>query len=402
MDKVNILFVDDEPNVLSGLKRALRPLRNRWNMEFVGNGENALTRLQESPFHVVVSDMRMPGMDGAQLLNEVLQRHPHVIRIVLSGYSDREMIMKSVGATHQYLSKPTDPDTLQTAVDGAMGLATLLNDEPALMPLIARIRTLPTIPRLYHDVRAELTADEPSIDRLAIVISGDPSMAAKVLQLVNSAFFGLRREVTSLEQAVSLLGIENIKTLILTQQLFAEIGGTTLGSLCLETLWNHSLQVGTLAQKIARQERAPGAVISAAMTAGMLHDVGKLILAANLTDQYDTVIELARREDYDLYRVEHLEFGATHAGLGAYLLGIWGLPDAIVEAVAFHHDPSSHAQTGFSALTAVHAANALVHDSREPDEIGESSLDMDHISEIGMGDRLPAWRQILDQDHIAA
>ena len=399
MEKVNILFVDDEPNVLSGLKRALRPLRDRWSMEFVDNGEDALKRLGEAPFHVVVSDMRMPGMDGAQLLNEVLQRHPHVIRIVLSGYSDREMIMKSVGATHQFLNKPTDPDTLQKAIDNAIGLTALLNDEPALMPLIARIKTLPTIPRLYHDVRAELTADDPSIDRLATVIAGDPSMAAKVLQLVNSAFFGLRRQVTSLEQAVTLLGIENIKTLILTHQLFAEIGGTSLGSLCLESLWLHSLGVGTLAQKIARKEHAPSAIISAAMTAGMLHDVGKIILAANLTDQYDSVLELAAREEYDLHRVEYLEFGATHAGLGAYLLGIWGLPDTIVEAVAFHHDPCSHGQPEFSAVTAVHVANALVHDSHQNDESAESLVDMEYLAALGVAAHLPAWKQLLEQDH---
>jgi len=402
MEKVNVLFVDDEPNVLSGLRRALRPLRERWNMEFVSSGDEALQRLDMSPFHVVVSDMRMPGMDGAQLLNEVLQRHPHVIRIILSGYSDREMIMRSVGATHQYLNKPTEPDILQQAIDGAIGLASLLDDEPALMPLIARIKTLPTIPRLYENVRAELTSDDPSINRLANVIAGDPSMTAKVLQLVNSAFFGLRRQVSDLEQAVSLLGIENIKTLILTQQLFSEIGGHNIGSLCLESLWNHSLQVGTLAQQIARHEKAERNIVSASMTAGMLHDIGKLILAANLTESYDRIIELATREGYDLHRVEHLEYGATHAGLGAYLLGIWGLPEPIVEAVAFHHEPNTETGNNFTALSAVHIANALLHESREPASDSESHVDTDYLHELGVMNHLADWRDLLERGRNAA
>ena len=137
MEKMRVLFVDDEPNVLKGLKRSLRPMRHEWDMVFVSSGRDALEALDGEPFQAIVSDMRMPEMDGAQLLNEVLRRHPEVIRIILSGYSDREMIMRAVGATHQYLSKPCDPDTLRSAVNGALQLRMLLNEEPSLMPLIA-------------------------------------------------------------------------------------------------------------------------------------------------------------------------------------------------------------------------------------------------------------------------
>src|SRR5262245_37814840 len=97
-----ILFVDDEPNVLQGLERMLRSMRHEWEMQFAMSGPAALERLAEQTFDVIVSDMRMPGMTGAQLLTEVSQRHPHIVRIILSGQADQEDILRSVGPTHQY------------------------------------------------------------------------------------------------------------------------------------------------------------------------------------------------------------------------------------------------------------------------------------------------------------
>ncbi len=399
-NKMRVLFVDDEPNVLKGLQRSLRPMRHEWDMVFVPSGREALEVLAEQPFHAIVSDMRMPEMDGAQLLNEVLKRHPEVIRIILSGYSDKEMIMRAVGATHQYLNKPCDPDTLRSSINGALQLRMLLNDEPSLMPLIARIETLPCMPALYTKVVDELRQPEPSITKIAEIVSQDPAMAAKVLQLVNSAFFGLAQQITKLDRAVCLIGLDAIKALVLSARVFTELTKGEKLCICMDTLWEHSLLVGNLAKKIAMAEKATPEAVNDSLTAGLLHDIGQLILAANLGNEYAQVRELATREEYELNRVEELEFGATHAGLGAYLLGIWGLPNSIVEAVAFHHDPEHGVTTtsGFSALTAIHVANALVHEHCENHGCGaHERLNEEYLEAHGYATSVPKWRQLADE-----
>ena len=367
-------------------------------MEFVGSGAEALEVLANAPFQVVVSDMRMPGMDGAQLLNEVLKRHPQIVRVVLSGYSDKELIMRSVGATHQYLSKPCEPDVLKRAVSNALALRELLHDEPSLMPLIARIERLPSLPALYTEVVQELQSPEPSMRRVAQIITQDPAMAAKVMQLVNSALFGLSRRIADLDRAVSLMGLDAIKSLVLSAKVFGELDSQALGELSLEALWSHSALVGSFAKRICVEERAEKEIVGNAMTAGLLHDVGKLILAANLPEDYRRVRELAEREQYSLSRVEELEFGATHAGLGAYLLGIWGLPDPIVQAVAFHHEPDHGPGEPFSAITAVHVANVLAHELSGCDasQFGDG-IDVDYLEALGLLHRLPHWRQVCDE-----
>ncbi len=393
MQKVRVLFVDDEPNVLSGLRRVLHGMRADWEMVFAGSGAEALETLSRSTFHVVVSDMRMPGMDGAQLLNEVLRRHPHIVRIVLSGYSDKELIMRSVGATHQYLSKPCDPDTLKQAVSNALSLRELLHDEPSLMPLIARIERLPSLPTLYTEVVQELQTPEPSIRKVAQIIAQDPAMAAKVLQLVNSALFNLSKRVADLDRAVSLMGLDAIKSLVLSAKVFSELGNDDMGGLHMQELWSHSALVGSLAKQICVEEKADKEIVGNAVTAGLLHDVGKLILASNMPEEYQRVRELAEREEYALARVEDLEFGATHAGLGAYLLGIWGLPDAIVQAVAFHHDSATAPTDKFSAITAVHVANVFAQELGPVGAATCDEIDLDYLDALGLTHRLPRWRE---------
>jgi HD-like signal output (HDOD) protein/CheY-like chemotaxis protein len=394
MQKVRVLFVDDEPNVLSGLRRVLYGMRAEWDMTFVGSGAEALEVLEREPHQVVVSDMRMPGMDGAQLLNEVLRRHPQIVRIVLSGYSDKELVMRAVGATHQYLSKPCEPETLKQAVTSALSLHELLHDEPSLMPLIARVEKLPSLPSLYTEVVAELQAPEPSIGKIAQIITQDPAIAAKVMQLVNSALFGFSKRISDLDRAVSLMGLDAIKSLVLSAKVFDEFNAKTMGNLSMEQLWSHSTAVGGLAKRICVEEKTEKEVAGNAMTAGLLHDVGKLILAANLPEEYRRVRELAEREGYALSRVEELEFGATHAGLGAYLLGIWGLPDCIVQAVAFHHEPANSVVTGsFNAIAAVHVANILVHEESGSGEISDE-IDLEYLATLGVTARIGRWREL--------
>jgi len=390
--KHHILFVDDEPLVLQGLQRMLRPMRNEWEMEFATGGPAALERMAQASFDVVVADMRMPGMNGVELLNEVLKRHPQTVRLILSGHADEELIMKCVGITHQYLSKPCDPEALKAAVNRAFTVGVCLNN-PRLKELVCKVDRLPSVPSLYMEMVEQLKDPEVDLSAIASTISKDIAMTAKILKLVNSAFFGLRRGITNADEAVAYLGVNTLKTLVLSIHAFAQFEGKRNGKFSLEQLWAHSLQVAGAARLIARAEDAPARLVEEAFVAGMLHDAGQLVLATNLGSQYDAVIAQAHASRSPLESAEAAAFGTTHAEVGGYLLGLWGLPVPVVEAIALHHQPSLSQATGFSALTAVHVAEALCPSADgRPGGSGIVSPDLEYLAAQGLRDRLVAWQ----------
>ena len=392
--KKRVLFVDDEPRILDGLRRMLRSMRHEWEMSFAESGQEALDILAKESFDVIVADMRMPGMDGAQLLSEVRKRH-QTVRIVLSGTADREAILHAASSAHQYLSKPCDAETLKSTLVRAGALPGLLaNDE--LRRLISQMETLPSLPSLYNELLEELQSPELSTEAVGQIVSRDMGMTAKVLQLVNSTFFGGGQHVPSPTQAVTLLGLETVKTL--ATHVFSPFNQAELENLSLDSLWDHSVAVGAFAKRIARAEGAGQRSANCALVAGLLHDVGKLVLAANFPEEYGTALALSTRKGNGLPEAEEETFGATHAEVGAYLLGLWGLPDPIVVATAFHHSPTRSQVKQFSPLTAVHVANVLEHQARPTNRIDAASqLDAAYLAELGLAERLTLWRKICQQ-----
>src|SRR5277367_4828044 len=272
-----ILFVDDEPLVLEGIKRGLRGMREEWEVELANSGAEAVASMMKSPFDVVISDMRMPGMDGAQLLDLVRARFPRTVRIILSGQSDHETILRSVGPSHQYLSKPCDLDELKQRLIRAFALRDMLNDTH-LKEVIGRLKTVPSLPAMYVAVTEALRSPETPIAKIGDLIARDMGMCAKVLQLANSSFFGLSNRVSSPRQAALLIGIENLKALVLSVQVFSDLGGHLTRELGF--LWNHSMTTASFAKAIARVEQCSSGVMEDAFTAGLLHDVGRLVLAS--------------------------------------------------------------------------------------------------------------------------
>jgi len=332
-----IIFVDDEVNVLEGLRRMLFSMSDEWDMKFAESGKQALDVMKDEPFDVIVSDMRMPGMDGAQLLMQVKQLYPQTIRFVLTGQADDETALRAAGTTHQFMSKPCNPEELQTLIKRALSLRERLNDE-SVKEMVGTLDSLPSLPKLYEELLDELLSPDPSVKAIATIIGKDVAMSAKVLQLVNSAFFGLRNEVTDVAQAASLLGIEIIKALVLmVSALSSASGGRLPSSFSLDEAATHGMGVAARAQAIARTLTDNKHKVQDAFTAGLLHDIGKLVLAANCRTEYGKVLSRVNRGEMSLWEAEKEVFGSTHSEVGAYLLGIWGLPDSIVEAVAFHH-----------------------------------------------------------------
>lgn len=393
-----ILFVDDEPNVLEGLQRMLFPLRKEWKMAFVNSGEKALEVLAQEEFDIIVSDMRMPGMDGAELLSIVKERFPRMVRFVLSGQSDRETIFRSVGAAHQFMSKPCDPKMLKSTVDRAFALRDIFSS-PAVSSAVSRVGTLPALPETYAKLVKTLQNPESSIMDVGHIIESDVAMTAKVLQLVNSAFFGVRRQVTTAVQAVGLLGLDAIRSLVLVAGVFQSASGQKMPpGFSMEALWHHSMMVGGYAQAIAKETGLGEGMRSECLTGGLLHDIGKLLFAAGFYNEYGTAIKHSLQEKRPIFSIEQELFGATHAEVGAYLLGIWGLPDPIVESVAFHHKPSVCQSSGFSPLTAVHVANVFANEENADEgETPTSSFDNDYLNCTGVQESLLKWKNACQQ-----
>ena len=395
--KKKILFVDDEPNILQGLRRMLRNMNDEWDMSFAENGYEALDILSKDSFDVVVSDMRMPRMNGAELLDEIRKRHPQIVRIILSGHSDKELILKSVRSTHQYLSKPCDAEKLKETVHRSCALRDFLEHD-SLKRIISQVDSLPSLPSLYAEVMDELQSSDVSTKKVGEIIAKDLGMSAKILQLVNSAFFGLPVHISSPSQAVNLLGIDTVKSLVLTAEIFSIYDQKKLPGFSIETLWEHCMSTSTIAKEIAKSENTDSTLIDEAFMAGILHDVGKLIIAGSLPDNYKNVLELVRSEKISLSHAEYLSLGATHAEMGAYLLGLWGLPNSIVEAVAFHHCPGKSLTHSFNPLTAVHMANVLDHVEKDHPSSDETipGVDYAYLAELGLIERISQWLEVRD------
>jgi HD-like signal output (HDOD) protein len=378
-----ILFVDDEPRILEGLERMLRPMRQHWSVSFAGSGQAALEIMKNGRFDVVVSDVRMPVMNGLQLLSEVKKLYPETVRIILSGESDRELTMKAINVSHQFLNKPCNTDMLKAAITRTCGLSDLLRKE-SLKAMVSRLDSLPSLPALYLEIMNELKSNDSSINKIGDIISRDLAMTAKILQLVNSAYFGLPRHISSPEQAVFLLGLDTIKSLVLSIQVFSKFKMKSMPEVFQSRLWDHSMKTARLAQTISRQERQEQTVIDNSFMAGMLHDSGKLIMASCFPDQYNDVVCFSGG-NLSLTDRERDAFDVTHSEAGAYLMGLWGLPNPIIEAIAFHHSPGRSATGHYTPLTSVYIGNILAHEEAgETTEDPDCKIDYEYLSAMDL------------------
>jgi putative nucleotidyltransferase with HDIG domain len=392
--KKSVLFVDDEINVLNGLRRMLSIMRNEWDMNFVNSGQEAMAFLAKNHVDILVTDMRMPEMDGVQLLTEVQTKYPGIIRIILSGQSDKNMIMKSIKLAHQFLTKPCPAEKIKETINMAYNLHKILKNED-VKNIVSKIDSLPSLPDLYSKVMEEMSREDCSIAKVGELISKDIGMSANVLKLVNSSFFGFVSHISSPTQAVSLLGLEVVKGLILTSHLFHTFKDSFGGSFSLEKMMAHSVLVARISKAIAVQLKMDKKSVDDCFIAGILHDIGKLIMLVNFKVTYKVVIDNAKQTNKALWLSENEILGVTHSEIGAYLLGLWGMANDIVEAVALHHTPNLSIYNEITPLTAVHIANVFEHrfinSSGNKDDL---QIDEDYLARIGVTQSLPALEQL--------
>ena len=357
--KSQILFVDDEPLILQGLKRSLRPKSKDWDMTFVDSGELAVREIEKKDYDIVVTDMRMPIMNGVELLSEIKRRSPKTVRIILSGHADRHLIMRSVNDTHQFLSKPCDPTELSNVID-KIGMSHEFVGNSRENEILSQLTHIPTLPETYTNLMEQLEEPNCSVDDLGRIIEGDPSMTASLLRIVNSAYFGIRREITSAAEATVYLGTDTIKSLILLTGLFDQCDSPRIDGFSLSALCEHCLKTASVARRFALDETKDNSIANEAYLGGALHDVGKLILAVNDPAAYQRVLSHCATLQTNRIAIEEEYLGTNHATIAGVLFRLWGLPSSIADAVLYHHQLDQAPRQDFSPLTAVHISNRLV------------------------------------------
>lgn len=387
----HILFVDDEQHLLDGIRRALRRKRSVWRIAIANSGREALEMLGQEHFDAIVSDMMMPAMDGAELLSRVADTYPDVLRVILSGQSDDERNVLAVDVAHQFIARPCDIERLSRVLEHSFALRHALAND-SLEKLVSGIKSLPSLPSAYVEIEECLRSGTSSTKDIGKIISVDPAMSAKLLKLVNSAFFGLGRTCSNPTDAAVLLGVDTLKTLVLSVGIFSQFNPALEkdSGMNLERYQQSCLQVGLLAKKIAAAEGQERSLQDTSQLAGMLHGLGYLVLATNLPDSYRLINDTAAKEQTSPHIATQKVLGTSQDNISAYLLSLWGFDDSVVDAVAYLHRPGEHPAQHFTPLTAVHIAHQLIHAGQ-----GES-VDRQYLDRLGLADHQSTYAQLLD------
>lgn len=388
----SVLFVDDEPLVLRALGRMVRPMQNEFDAVFAANGAEALEHLAAKPIDCLVSDMRMPGMDGAALLTQVQQRFPATARVILSGYAQDETLLRAIPVSHRFLLKPLLPAELKQVLFRTIELHKLLAS-PELRALVGGAKDLPTRPVVYFALRSALADSSKSMRDIARIIERDAGITGRLLRTVNNAYFAPATRITSVQQAVQQLGTNMLVSLILTLECFGNFEETLADcDLVPETLERKAYLSATIARELVRERN----LREDAFVAALLHDCGLLLVAARRPALLEKAVKLVHDESCTLAHAERQLWGTTHAEVGAYLLGLWGLPYPVVEAVANSQSPDRHAGPGLDVGVAVYMAAAFAEASMSGD-VASVMLDEALLARTGLVSALPEMITNIEQ-----
>ena len=391
-----ILFVDDDELILRSMERVLRrpAAENGWELCFATDGDSALEELTRSPVEVMLVDANMGKMSGATLLRKVQERDPAVVRILLSGHTGLDVLRTALPYAHQFLPKPCDGQLLRSTLESACGLRNLLA-RPEMRQLVGSSNELPSAPRTFIELSNALANPSASSRAVSEIIERDIGISARVLQLVSSAFYGLPRAVTSVGGAVAYLGVEVIKAIVLSVEVSRMFPLTqSIPDFSVDALQQHGMRVSQFAKRILGHE--PGGDVL--IVAGLLQDTGQLVLASRAAQRFGIALSTAQARKQPLQEAEIDLFGASHAEIGAYLLGLWGLPQRVVNAVANHLEPQRTGNRVFDAAAALYVANMLVVDADVPalEEVPPRSiaLDLSFLRLVGVAHQLDEWRRL--------
>ena len=274
----------------------------------------------------------------------------------MSGYSDPVQAVRLTSLAHQYVAKPCDGQQLENIIERCFNLQDLLSEEP-LRKMVGRIGKLPAMPKTYGLLQTALAQPSVTAAEIGDIVTADAAIASKVLQITNSAFFRLRKPMVRIKDAVTYLGFATVRNLVLSAEIFSQWQAPKgLSDVDPERLQTHAQCAAAACKALAGGRASP----DDAWLAGLLHDIGYWILIQECPKELASALTLSRAEGVPLLECERRITGATHAEIGAYLLGLWGLPYAIVEAVALHHTPTAVTPHGYDLVGALAVSHALI------------------------------------------
>ncbi len=387
-----ILIVDDEQRILDGFRLMLDGQRDRWEIHLAPSGEAALDACASLHFDVVLADVRMPGLDGVSLLQLLRERWPQCARVLLSAQADQTLATRAASMAYRVLLKPLHQKELIASLERVF----ILQDSfttPEMREVVGRIGALPSLSRTYTALALAVRNPDSSIAEIAGIVEQDIGMVAKVLQLVNSGFFGLAQTMTSVATAVGYLGMETIKNLVLAAEtftLFEPDPGIPKGFI--EGLHRRAERAAGIAGALPLNNRERDVAIVAALLSG----VGELVFASRMPAEFTATLDFARERGCAGFEAEEMMLGVSHAEVGAYLLGLWGINGLIVEAVAHHHRPQRIPHSGFDSSAAVYLATLLADEleTHPRDEQGTQlpASDQESLQALKLADKYPVFR----------
>ncbi len=399
MIKKNILFVDDNENVISGIQRQLRPFRDQWQLFFARNGPQALQLMAQQAIDLIVSDMMMPEMRGDELLKIVSEQYPGTVRIILSGYADEATLKSGLEVAHQYLSKPCSSEILREAISQIFKIQDCLRN-PQIIAGVGDPNHLPSLPKIYHELNTAIADENTTINDIAKIFASDMVLSAKLLQLVNSPYFGLNRVISNLTDAVNLIGLKKLNNLVLSvhvKNAFPVLNPEL--EFYMEHLWQDASRVADLARLIALAEHQLEDRPDQAYLGGLLHNMGLLIFLSRGGNKLKLLMEYVQNTDTPVAELEMAIFGFTRSEGAAYVLSLWKIPPRIIEAILLQNNPNDTDYNDMNGLTAVHVAACLLKPSVMSgcDRLFDMTLDTAYLQRINKFERLPSWQLLADK-----
>lgn len=382
-----ILCVHPQPEGLERFRRMLLEHRRGWDVELAPNAASAHAILTSRPIDAVVA-VTTGDFDGMQFLREVRDWKGEILRLLLGQDLD-DVQVRSLKVAHRVLPLQCEPATFIETLGRTLTMRELVQ-QPVLRELLGRVGHLPVAPKVYAELTRRLEDPSTSVEQLSRVVAEDPGLAAQVLRIANSSYFGRELAVTSLDVAAARLGTRLLRSVVLAAEVFSRFP-VSPAALSLDELQRHSALVARIASGL--DPRA--AWKEDAFTAGILHDVGKLVIASRLPDLWRDLLSTAKRTGRRVHEVEREKLGVDHGALGACLLGMWGLPSNVLEAVHRHHELSLEGDLQLEPGIAVTLADRLAHDLTREGQRPATAADPGVVSHADP--RWPWWREMAEQ-----
>ncbi len=365
-----ILFVDDESVLLEFYKSYFK-FREGWNAHLCSDPLSVQEILKNEPIDIIVSDLNMPGINGAELLSTVAENFPWVIRVILTSEANNNLSLKAVKYAHRCLKKPVNMAEIESEIEN-----TLLVYKSEISRIVRTVLTgldsIPVMPKVYTELISEIKkGEEASLHKIGDLVAEDPGMSMNILRVVNSPYFGSELTINKPEHAVTMLGLNVVKNLILTAELIDIFPLSPENSSLVDDIIHHSTLCSCLMTEIFAHEELNGKVskedVEIAGSIGMFHDVGKIVLASEFPDLYQKVTAIHHHSDERLSSIEWQHLGVSHAEVGAYLMSLWGLSSKVAKTIAIHCSASKENRKRDIFMRAIHYSNHIAYQYKHGD-----------------------------------